>query len=93
MTNDKRKGWGWPPRANKIHYFVGYRSLCRTWTFTGKLESSIEPGANVCQKCARKLKERQEDAEEEAQEEHRAVMQERLRHWGLLDKSSKLLYN
>lgn len=32
------KGWGQPLLARRAHYFVGARSLCGGWAYTGNLE-------------------------------------------------------
>lgn len=59
---EKREGWGWPSNAKKAHYFVGTRSLCLSWAFVGVLEEGNDGCRGNCAKCRKRLKERNEPA-------------------------------
>lgn len=55
-----KEGWGWPLDSRKAHYFVGGRSLCKKWMFTGTLvDNQDNPGGpDDCKECVRRLAKR-----------------------------------
>lgn len=51
-----KKGWAWPLRARKAHFFVGGFSLCGRWAFGGQLsDSRVSHGEETCTACIRAL--------------------------------------
>lgn len=58
MAEDKQKGWGWPWDAKKAHYFVGTRSLCGKWAYTGPRREGNDTSSNNCALCKRRKKKR-----------------------------------
>ena len=53
---DDVRGWGFPGRANKAHFFVGMTSLCGRWGFyRGPLEPDEGTSKDDCVKCRRAL--------------------------------------
>jgi hypothetical protein len=54
-TTVVQKGWGFPLRSKKAHYFDGGRSLCGRWMFLGRLEASDRTSPDDCVECSRRL--------------------------------------
>lgn len=55
MSNETKKGWGWPVNSQKAHYFHGGLALCRGWAYTGELESGNDNSPDNCAKCKKLL--------------------------------------
>lgn len=53
MTDDPR-GWHWPFRSRRYHYFLNQRSLCRRFTVkrTERLDDE-RPEIDICGECDR----------------------------------------
>lgn len=49
------EGWGRPGNAKRTHYFVGAKSMCRSWTYTGALTGELASGGSppACATCSR----------------------------------------
>jgi hypothetical protein len=56
-TLSSSDGWGWPGLSRKAHYFVGSRSLCGRWMYTGRRLAGPEakPSPDDCKECGRRL--------------------------------------
>lgn len=56
------EGWAKPWRAQKFHYFVDGRSLCRAWGMLGNEELEQDTGKTQaeddCARCARAMEKR-----------------------------------
>lgn len=51
-----RRGWGWPLRSRKAHYFVATMSMCRRWSYAGALTNEQGgKGPDDCVACRRLL--------------------------------------
>jgi hypothetical protein len=56
MVQQKKEGWGFPPRGGNAHYFVNNVSLCNDFNSDGKqLEPDLSP---KCPDCEKKLAKR-----------------------------------
>jgi len=53
--NEPRKGWGFPLKLKKAHYFIDGRSLCGKWMFFGNLEDSNDESPDNCTACKKAL--------------------------------------
>lgn len=54
MKETTDKGWGFPLKANRAHYFVGGRSLCKRWLYFGDLEDAHHDHPDNCLACMHK---------------------------------------
>jgi len=48
------RGWRWPPRARKAHYFVDGRSLCGRWGYGGTALDNYHDSPHNCVVCKRR---------------------------------------
>ncbi len=46
------RGWAWPARSRKAHYFVGGRSLCGKWGWLGGADTLYDTNHNSSDNCA-----------------------------------------
>lgn len=49
-----RRGWGFPLNSKKAHYFIGGRSLCMKWMYSGNLEQDDAESPDDCAECRRR---------------------------------------
>jgi hypothetical protein len=63
-----QEGWWWPLNANRAHYMVGNRSLCRRWG-GDPMKESLGSGSGwpLCVKCMKRLARRTRETKELAE--------------------------
>jgi len=49
-----KRGWWWPLRARKAHYFVDGRSLCGRWGHHGAGQDFWLESSHNCAECKRR---------------------------------------